>query len=95
MPVISVHLDGDKAWPDLAAKPSEILHLRDQRWSLAALKGGMSSGKPSLALRLDLPRHSADGATVIVAETSMAAWIAATVALRARFPEAFAGTPLE
>jgi hypothetical protein len=30
----------------------------------------------------------------VVAETTLRAWIAATCALRGRFPEAFAGTPL-
>lgn len=91
MPVISVNLDGDNAWPELARGPSDVVvHLPDVRWRLAALAGGMASGAPSLALRLDLP----DG-RVVIAETSLAAWIAATCALRGRFPEAFAGTPLD
>lgn len=54
----------------------------------------MQSGAPSLALRLDI-RPVDSEAHVVIAETSLAAWIAATCALRGKFPEAFAGTPLE
>jgi hypothetical protein len=90
VPIIHLILDGDNAWPELAAPDSGVVHLPDAPWGLAAIEGGMASGLPSLALRLDL----SDG-RVVVAETSLAAWVAATVALRARFPGSFAGTPLE
>jgi hypothetical protein len=95
MPVIHLILDGDNAWPELAPDPAGreriyVVHLPDAVWQLAALPGGMESGAPSLALRLDLP----DG-RVVLAETSLAAWITATAALRGRFPEAFAGGPFE
>ena len=99
MPTIDVNLDGDNAWPDLENRAPEIVYLADSVWQLAVLEGGMASGAPSLALRLDAePGHLAvrpDGPGVVIAETSLAAWIAATCALRGRFPEAFAGTPLE
>jgi hypothetical protein len=87
MPTIDLNLNGDNAWPDIASK--DVVHLPDAVWHVAALEGGMTSGKVSLALRLDLP----DG-TTLVAETSLAAWIAATSTLRGRFPQAFVGTPL-
>jgi hypothetical protein len=95
MPVIDVNLEGDDAWTDLRDKRHEILHLSNETWYLTALEGGMTSGKTSLALRLNLPPGGGDGASVVIAETSLAAWIAATCALRGRFPDAFAGTPLE
>lgn len=88
MPVINVSIvrrDDPPPWSDA----KEIAHLPDQPWLLAGLEGGMSSGKPSIALRLEL----SDGQSVI-AETSIAAWIAATCALRGAFPEVFIGTPL-
>lgn len=94
MPAIELILDGDQAWPDLVARGTVVAYLDDVAWRLAAFEGGMSSGAPSLALRLDLPPE-VRGTSVVVAKTSLAAWIAATCALRGRFPEAFAGTPLE
>lgn len=96
MPTFDINLADEPAWPDLQDLSGELLHLGGETvWRLTALDDGMSSGAPSVALRFDLDPHAADGATVIVAETSLAAWIAATCALRGRFPDAFAGTPLE
>lgn len=88
MPTIDVTIVryGDPpCWPDA------VLHTHDPDpiIRLAAIEGGMQSGATSLALRLDHPDVR------IIAETSLAAWIAATCALRGAFPEAFAGTPLE
>lgn len=77
MPAINIILDGDNAWDDLQGK--EIIHLQDVVWEMAALPGGMSSGKPSVALRLDLP----DG-KVLVAETSLLALLSAVNAFVAR-----------
>jgi len=93
MPAIDINLDGDNAWPDLVERRGDIVHARDVTWKLA-LKGGMSSGAPSLVLRLDLG-PALRGSQIVIAETSLAAWIAATCALRGRFPEAFRDTPLE
>lgn len=77
MPAIDIILDGDNAWSDLERK--SIIHLQDVVWKMAALPGGMSSGKPSVALRLDLP----DG-QVVVAETSLLALVTAVSAFVAR-----------
>jgi hypothetical protein len=92
MPAIELNLNGDRAWPDIRDNivKDNLTHLPDTTWRLAALSGGMVSGKTSLALRLDLPNGE-----VIVTETSLASWVATTCALRARFPEEFKGTPIE
>jgi hypothetical protein len=97
MPAIHVILYGDNAWPDLVERHEngEVVHLPETTWQLAALEGGMVSGAPSLALRIDLPPDHRERRDVVIMETSLTAWIAATCALRGRFPEAFAGTPLE
>jgi hypothetical protein len=87
MPIIDVaivHRDSPPPWPD-AGPLTEASDL----WRLAALSGGMESGDVSIALLLDTPSGQ------VVAQTSLAAWIAATCAVRGAFPEAFAGTPLE
>ena len=83
MAAIRLLLDGDLALADLVGREADIIHLTDI-FTVAALEGGMESGLPSLAIRLDLP----DG-RVVVQETSLGAWIMATAALRGRFPEAF------
>lgn len=96
MPAIEVNFAGDNSWPELAENYLAIFVLPGEtKWKLAAIERGMSSGAPSVALRFDFERGAAARASTLIAETSLAAWIAATCALRGRFPEAFAGTPLE
>lgn len=93
MPAITLRIvrRGDPApWPDLAPGSQPFTHLDEDALQVAVLEGGMTSGKPSVALRIDLP-----GGQVVVVENSMAAWIAATSGMRGAFPEAFAGGPLE
>jgi hypothetical protein len=81
MPVLHVHIDGDKCWPDLEDKMDKIIHLGEgARIDIAALPGGMSSGKTSVALRFDLP----DG-QVVIAETSLALLGTAVDAFRAKY----------
>lgn len=58
-------------------------------WQVAVLEHGMESGEPSVAVRID----TGSGPPVVF-ETSLAAWIAATSAMRGAFPESFAGGPL-
>ncbi|MGH9249211.1 MAG: hypothetical protein ACRD0W_06830 [Acidimicrobiales bacterium] len=87
MQIIELHLDGDAAWPDLASR--RVIQAGDT-WNLAALDQGMVSGEPSVALRFDLDDH-----VTLVAQTSLRQWIAATAAIRGRFPDAFVGTPME
>jgi hypothetical protein len=78
MPAIVLKLE-EPAWPELADKP--IVHLGNDAPAIqvAYLEGGMASGKPSVALRLDLP----DG-TIVVAETSFELFAAAARGMEAR-----------
>lgn len=76
---IDLKMDGDGAWPDLVAR-SDTIHLSETTIGLASLTGGMVSGRPSVALRIDLP----DGRPVIV-ETSWGALATAAQALAARY----------
>lgn len=75
-PMIHVELEGDGAWSDLP-EPHKIVHYQ-KSWRVALLKQGMRSGRSSIALRLDLPNGD-----VVVAQTSLAAWLAATKVLEA------------
>lgn len=77
MPQLNIILDGDNAWPDLLDK--ELIHYSGAI-SVAGLAGGMQSGKPSITFRFDLP----DG-RVLLAETSMALFLTAARAFRARY----------
>jgi hypothetical protein len=90
VPAISlsiVRIGSPPPWSDLAA--GATFTEGSTNWQVAVLEHGMTSGAPSVALRLDLP----DGQVVIV-ENSLAAWIAATAGMRGAFPEAFADGPL-
>lgn len=61
---LSIHLDGDGCWPDLAGAGDRM--IRAQLNAIARLPMGMGSGKSSIAVRIDLP----DG-RVVIAETSL------------------------
>jgi hypothetical protein len=84
MPSLTLKLNGDGAWPDLRVKP--FVHLRDDgpAIEIAVLNSGMSSGRPSVAIRLDLP----DGTTVL-AQTSARLFCSAGRAIAARYPALF------
>jgi len=78
---MTIHLDGDNAWPDLAVRRDEIIHLGDgDSIGVAVLDGGMTSGLPSVAFRFDLP----DGRPVI-AETSWRLLALSVRAIAARY----------
>ena len=79
MPQLNIHLDGDNCWPDLLEK--KVIHHTGPI-DVAALAGGMQSGKTSVSIRIDLP----DGTTVI-AETSLTLFAAAARAFLARYGE--------
>lgn len=92
MPHINVNLEGDGAWRDLLLDPNQKsgdpvfrdsvkVFIGDEAPSLhlALLKGGMTSGRHSIGIRIDLP----DG-TVLVTETSARALLAAADAIRTR-----------
>lgn len=84
MPAMTINLDGDKCWPDLEGKvgTDQVIHLGNDAppIGLAVLPGGMSSGKPSVMFRIDLP----DG-RALLAETSMALFLTAADAMKGRY----------
>ena len=93
MPIIHVNVGGDNAWSDLrerieSSDPTLIQAMgNDTVWYLTILEGGMTSGKYSVGLRLDL----ADG-RVVVAETSWEALTTALSAMRGKIePQRFYG----
>jgi hypothetical protein len=92
MPTFNINLNGDGAWPDLAAKQAagKLIHLGNEAViGVSALERGMASGRASVALRFDLP----DGRTVL-AETSLRALYTATTALMTKFGEPFMQHPV-
>lgn len=84
--MISMHiiLDGEGVWPDLHDRP--VIHLANDAppIQVAVLDSGMSSGRPSVALRIELP----DG-TRVLAETSARLFCSAARAIEGRFPDLF------
>lgn len=65
-PALGIKLNGDGAWPDLAGRMGDVIHVgNDGTFEMSGLRNGMSSGAPSVCFRLDLP----DG-KVVLAETS-------------------------
>lgn len=79
---LSIILNGDNAWPDLG--DGRKLHHIKSGMAVALLDGGMSSGKPSVAIRIDLPDGSA-----VVAETSARLFCSAAKAFMAKHPDLF------
>ena len=77
-------LEGDAAWPDLSGK--EVIHLGNDSppIQVAILDAGMTSGRPSVGIRLDLP----DGQSVL-AETSACLFVSAARTIEARYPKLF------
>lgn len=87
---LDVILQGDGCWPDLRGRSApDCTHVRsggDGKMAVAVLERGMTSGKPSVALRIDLP----DGRTV-VAETSARLFCTAARMIMAKYPDLFEG----
>lgn len=80
---MDLNLHGDGAWPDLTdiRNSNRLIHLNDgQTLRIAGLNAGTVSGRPSVAIRIDLP----DG-RVVVAETTLALFTTAAQALQNRF----------
>lgn len=78
MPWIDIILNGDGMVRDV---PAEKLAYTTEPIRVGVLEGGMSSGKPSVAIAVFLPN---DGGCV-VAETSLALFLSAADAFKARF----------
>lgn len=85
MPAMSFWLNGDGAFADLVDKPKDqIINAMGENGAgitVAVLEGGMASGKPSVAIRIDLP----DGRTVLT-ETSALLFCSAGRMIEGRFP---------
>ena len=76
---LRIILQGDGCFSDLKDKdPERIIHVIEGI-SVALLEHGMKSGKPAVAIRIDLP----DDRTVI-GETSLALFLSAADAFKAR-----------
>lgn len=78
-----VRLDREPAFPELAERlaAGQVYHLGNGSMiGLAALAGGMTSGRTSVVLKIELP----DGRAVL-AETSLALFLQAADMLRAKY----------
>jgi hypothetical protein len=83
MPNLKIIMEGDSCWSDLLEKTDVINAMGEEtQVSVAALAGGMSSGKTSITFRVDLK----DG-RVVLFETSLALLNAAVKAFKARYGE--------
>ena len=73
-------------WPDLDVE--DVIHLGNGAppVRVAVLDGGMESGLPSIALRIDLP-----GGQSVIAETTARLFCTAARAIMARYPDLFDG----
>lgn len=86
MIVMNINFNGDNAWPEIRDKT--IIHLGTGAppIQVAVLDGGLRSGRPSVAIRIDLP----DGQHVI-AETTARLFCTAARAIMAKYPNLFDG----
>jgi uncharacterized protein (UPF0371 family) len=85
MLMMDVNLNGDNAWPDLQGKEDSIIEL-EKMIQVAVLDRGMTSGKPSVCFRLNLP----DG-KVVLAQTSARLFCTAAKMIMAKYPDLFEG----
>jgi hypothetical protein len=76
--VLRIEMDGDGVWPDLADKLDRVVRMETGR--MTSLPDGMTSGKPSVMLRIDLP----DG-QIVLYEMSLRLFLTAADAFKARY----------
>ena len=81
---IKLILDDDEAWPDLKIKEFHHLGNDAKPIQVATLEDGLQSGRPSVAIRIDLN----DG-QIIVAETTARLFCLASKAIMAKYPNLF------
>lgn len=80
MPVLKLNMEGDGCWQDLQTLFASR-HLRhSENIEMAVLALGMTSGKPSVAIRINL-----DEGDVVIAETSLALFLSAADAFKAKY----------
>lgn len=82
MPVLTIRLEGDKAWPDLKDKKVINAMGDDASLEITALAGGMKSGNTSVAFRVDAPTGE-----IVVFETSLLLLKTAVDAFVAKYGE--------
>jgi hypothetical protein len=80
---MNIKFNGDGAFTDLEDKMDHVISIQTPI-EVVVLDKGMVSGKPSIAMRIELP----DGRTVI-AETSGRLFALAGKAVLARYPDLF------
>lgn len=85
MPAMSVILQGDECWPELA-EIKKVIVPNENSIQIAILEMGMKSGRPSLVLRVDGP----DGVPILI-ETSARNFCAAARIILAKFPRLLEG----
>jgi hypothetical protein len=81
------HREGEPPlWPEI--KERHVYHLAEGSppITVACLEDGMSSGQPSVMLRVDLPNGA-----VVIAETSARLFCTAARMIMARHPDLFDG----
>jgi hypothetical protein len=82
---INLITNGDGAFADLKENMESLVSVpADSPINVALLDRGMASGRPSVAIRLDLP----DGKSVI-AQTSARLFVTTARAIMARYPDLF------
>lgn len=92
MPSLTMIIDGDKCWPDLANsdgtgvndKVINVMGPSAKPIQIALLDNGMQSGRPSVTFRIDLP----DG-RVVLTETSLRLFATAAKVFAAKYPDLF------
>lgn len=72
--------DGGPLWPDLVL--ANVVHLAGNPVLVGVLEGGMTSGAPSVAIRIDLD----DGRHVVV-ETTAKLFVSAAKLIEGRYPD--------
>lgn len=79
--------EAQPAWPDISAGTNliDLMGHNAPRWRLAILEGSTKEGRPTVALRLDLP----DGSGVLVTQTTARLFCTAAKAIMARYPDLF------
>lgn len=87
MPVLTISLEGEDAFPEIK-RHQRLIHIGEggQPIRVAVLDKGMASGRPSVAIRLE----THDG-TVIIAETSARLFAQAGRLITAKYPNLFEG----
>jgi hypothetical protein len=83
---ITFHQKDKEPWPDLE-NVIDLMGSNAPAWQIAVLENGTNEGRPTIALRLDLP----DGSGSLVTETTARLFCTAARAIMARYPDLFEG----